>query len=117
MSDYTLERKLELVRSMKEADFQNRSSLKKQQSILYGEPLQDMEQPSGSALGLRILTAVILLSLYIVADSMALEETFFSRYTLKLQETITENNLLNGIAFIEEIKYTLNDLLTTADEK
>ena len=36
MSDVSIEKKLELIRSIREADSRNRSSLKQQQSILYG---------------------------------------------------------------------------------
>ena len=68
-----------------------------------------------STLGLRSLLAIILFSLYVILDYTGGE--WLSVNAQKAFGYIEENYSSNGFAFMEEITYTLNDLLNTNSEK
>ena len=124
MSDISIERKLELIRSIREADSRNRSSLRQQQHILYGRRYDDdfisSEADTAapgrnkiSTLGLRSLLAIILFSFYVILDYTGGE--WFSVNAQKAFTYIEENYASNGFAFMEEITYTLNGLIKPLD--
>lgn len=128
MSDISIERKLELIRSIREADSRNRSSLRQHQHILYGRRFDDdimsndVDMPDTavpgrkiSTLGLRSLLAIILFSFYVILDYTGGE--WLSVNAEKAFAYIEENYASNGFAFMEEITYTLNGLLNTNSEK
>lgn len=129
MSDISIERKLELIRSIREANNRNRSSIRQHQHILYGRryddnvinneaDMADAADPGRgkiSTLGLRSLLAIILFSLYVILDYTGGE--WLSVNAQKAFGYIEENYSSNGFAFMEEITYTLNDLLNTNSEK
>lgn len=124
MSDISIERKLELIRSIRETDSRNRSSLKRHQHILYGQKYDNdftvgeadmagMEYPGRkgkiSTLGMRSLLAIILFSFYVILDYTGGE--WFSVNAGKAFAYIEENSSSNGFAFMQEITYTLNGLI------
>lgn len=134
MSDVSIEKKLELIRSIREADSRNRSSLKQQQSILYGgkrgysydnyvinvgedttDPAAARKQKRFSTLGLRCLLAVLLFSGYVILDYTDAEWFFVN--SSKAFSYIEENYSSNGFAFIREITYTLNGFMNTENRK
>lgn len=128
MSDISIEKKLELIRSIREANSRNRNSLREHQHILYGHryndyimndeaDMTDPVAPRGmkkmSTLGLRSLLAVILFSLYVILDYTGGE--WLSVSSQKAFGYIEENYSSNGFAFMEEITYTLNGLIKPLD--
>ena len=129
MSDVSIERKLELIRSIREANTRNRSSIRQHQHILYGHKYDDIisneaditdaAAPGGqkkfSTLGLRSLLAIMLFSFYVILDYTGGE--WLSVNAEKAFAYIEENYTSNGFAFMEEITYTLNGLLNTNSEK
>ena len=129
MSDISIERKLELIRSIREANNRNRSSIRQHQHILYGRrydddfisseaDMADTADPGrrkSSTLGLRSLLAIILFSFYVILDYTGGE--WFSVNAENAFAYIEENYSSNGFAFMEEITYTLNGLLNTNSEK
>lgn len=126
LSDISIERKLELIRSIREANNRNRNSLRQQESILYGKKYDnsminddaDMADAAGlrgkgkaSTLGMRSLLAIILFSLFVILDFTKGE--WFSINAQKIFSYIEENYSSNGFAFMEEITYTLDNLTNT----
>lgn len=124
MSDISIERKLELVRSIREANNRNRNSLRQQQYILYGQKydnsilndeadMPDAAVPRGkgkaSTLGMRSLLAIILFSFFVILDYTKGE--WLSVNAEKFFSYIEENYSSNGFAFMEEITYTLDNLI------
>lgn len=124
MSDISIERKLELIRSIREANARNRNSLRQQQYILYGQKyddsiinddteMTDTAVPKGkrkaSTLGMRSLFAIILFSLFVILDYTKGE--WISINAEKFFSYIEENYSSNGFAFMEEITYTLDNLI------
>lgn len=123
MSDISIEKKLELVRSIREANNRNRNSLRQQQYILYGQKYDDSfinddtdmtdaaalkGKGKGSTLGMRSLFAIILFSLFVILDYTKGE--WLSISAEKFFSYIEENYSSNGFAFMEEITYTLDNL-------
>ncbi|MCH5274247.1 MAG: hypothetical protein J1E65_00305 [Lachnospiraceae bacterium] len=130
MSDISIEKKLELIRSIREANSRNRNSLRQQQHILYGgkydnsifdmdDDMTDSTHPNSkrkaSTLGIRALLAVILFSVYVILDYTGGE--WLSLNSGKIFTYIGENYSSNAFAFIEKITYTLDGLVYTENEK
>lgn len=130
MSDISIEKKLELIRSIRETNSRNRSSLRQHAHILYGDKydtnifhddadMTDSPYPNRkgkiSTLGIRALLAVMLFSLYVILDYTGGE--WFSLNAGKLFTYIEENYSSNAFAFMEEITYTLNGSEYTENEK
>lgn len=116
MSEITAERRMELIRTIREENSRNRMNLKNRENILYGqtydksamteaENMTDTSPKSVSLLGIRILVSVILFSLFVILDYT--EDTWFSVNATSICESIKENASLNSFAFIKEITYTL----------
>ncbi|MCH5269894.1 MAG: hypothetical protein J1E83_04015 [Lachnospiraceae bacterium] len=124
MSDISIERKLELVRSIREANNRNRNSLRQQQYILYGQKYDNnflnddtdladaadlRKKGKSSTLGMRSLFAIILFSLFVILDYTKGE--WLSVNAEKILSYIEGNYSSNGFAFMEEITYTLDNLI------
>lgn len=118
MSDITAEQRLALIRSIREENNRNRLSIRNRQNILYGYnydkcDIEYCENPTGMSNsfrckpGMRILTAIVLFSVYVILDYTNI--TFFSLDTTVISTRIMENYDLNAIDFLEEITYTLKD--------
>lgn len=116
MSDITAEKKLELIRNIREENHKNRLNLQSRESILYGheycytgETMQEAGKrtvKSVSHLGLRTLFAIILFSLFMILDNTGGVWGDFS--SANIYGLLLENNIANSFDFIEEITYTLN---------
>ncbi|MGN1147884.1 MAG: hypothetical protein ACI4TB_05640 [Lachnospiraceae bacterium] len=116
MSDITAEKRLELIRNIREENTKNRMKLRSRENILYGQhynnatntEADDMLQTGkhASSLGLRILVAIVLFSLFIILDYT--EGTWFSVNASGIRENLQENYIVNSFDFIKEITYTLN---------
>lgn len=118
MSDITAEKKLALIRSIREENDRNRMSMRNRQNILYGyyydkcdtefaDNPTDMSKCFNRSLGIRILVAIVLFSVYVILDYTG--TSFFSLDTTVISTSLMENYDLNAIDFIEEISYTLKD--------
>lgn len=116
MSDITAEKKLELIRNIREENHKNRLNLQSRESVLYGheycytgEAINEAGDGTGkrtSHLGFRILFAIILFSLFIILDNTKGVWGGFS--SVDIYGLLLENNIANSFDFIEEITYTLN---------
>ena len=134
VGDISIEKKLELIRGIRETASRNRNSLRQQQSILYGgrrdltyddyvtnmDPnMTDTPFPQNrkkfSTLGLRCLLAVLLFSGYVILDYTGGE--WLSISASGAFSRIEENYSANGFAFIKEITYTLSSWMNTGNEK
>ncbi len=123
MSDITAEKKLELIRNIREENSRNRMNLRSRENILYGQNYDNpvtndsvnmtiSSEKSFSTLGIRIFTAIILFSLFIILDYT--KQTWFSLDSVQICKYLQENYTLNSFDFIQEITYTLEDAAQNA---
>lgn len=107
-----------LVRSIREDNYRNRMNMRNRQSILSGfaydgsvinngSDLTTVSQKKKSSLGLRLLTAIVLFSLFIIWDYT--DSTWFSKNTTDITDAVRENYSFNIIDFIGKITYTLKE--------
>lgn len=116
MSDITAEKRLELIRNIREENHKNRMSLKNREHILYGReyetvPMQETEElPAafrhGSTLILRTIIAAVLLSLFIIMDYLQADWLPVDMETIN--NCLQENYTVNIIDFMDKITYTLD---------
>lgn len=117
MSDVTAERRLELIRNIREENQKNRMSMRSREHILYGKeyeaaPMWDTgEVPAppahGSTLILRIMIAAVLLSLFIIMDYLQADWLPVDMETIN--DSLKENYTVNIIDFMDKITYTLDN--------
>lgn len=118
MSDITAEKRMELIRNIREENSRNRMNLRTRENILYGHSYDSAvanevtnttisSEKAFSTLGIRILAAVILFSLFIILDYT--KQTWFSLDSARICKYLQENYTPNSFDFIEEITYTLED--------
>lgn len=140
MGDVTAERRLELVRYIREENNRNRMRMRTRENILYGkrkdtltdsytghyeessyearQPLAEEgnEKPSGkvfSGLWVRTLLATVLFAVYIILDFSG--GSVLSVNSDAIHAHISENYTPNVIDFMQEITYTLNDAESSSD--
>ncbi len=114
MSDITAEKRLELIRTIREDNNRNRLKLKNRESILYGHgyetALYDKKeeappsQKSLSMTGFRILAAILLFSLFVIMDYTG--STYFDINAETICDYLRENYTPNTFDFMKEITYT-----------
>lgn len=114
MSDITAEKRLALIRSIREENTRNRLNLRNRQRILYGhgydnyivDEYGNMTSPSKrhSTLGIRILAAIAVFSVFVILDYTKTPVSGL------LWERLGENYPLNIVDFMENITYTLDDV-------
>ena len=124
MSDVTAERRLELIRNIREENQKNRMRMKNREHILYGReydtaPMQDTrELPAAparaSTLILRTIIAAVLLSLFIIMDYMEADWLPIDMNTIN--DCLKENYTVNIIDFMDKITYTLDNENSPAAE-
>lgn len=114
MSDLTVERRLALVRNIREENDRNRSSMRSRQQLLYGqeynrsEPFSEDDAPKASSFGIRFLAALAVFILFVVWDQS--EQLFLSQTPAELSQRLQTNYDLKNIDFAEKITYTLNNV-------
>ncbi|MBO5167001.1 MAG: hypothetical protein IJ405_04380 [Lachnospiraceae bacterium] len=140
MGDITAERRLELVRYVREENNRNRMRMRTRENILYGKrkdtltdsyaghyeensydarhPLteEDTAPASGkvfSGLWVRTLLATVLFAIYIILDFSG--GSVLSVNSDAIHAHISENYTPNVIDFMQEITYTLNDAESNSD--
>lgn len=116
MGDTTAEKRLELIRNIREANQKNRMTLRGREHILYGNgydaaPAQEGEErtaPSAhsSTLILRTIIAAILLSLFIIMDYLKAE--WLPIDMEELSDCLQKNYTVNIIDFMNNITDTLS---------
>lgn len=114
MSDITAEKRLELIRTIREDNNRNRLNLKNRESILYGHGYEaaiydkkDAAPPSQKNLsmtGFRILAAILLFSLFVIMDYT--DTTYFNINSETICDYLKENYTPNTFDFMKEITYT-----------
>lgn len=124
MSDVTAERRLELIRNIREENQKNRMRMKNREHILYGReydaaPMQDTgELPAAparaSTLILRTIIAAVLLSLFIIMDYLEADWLPIDMNTIN--DCLKENYTVNIIDFMDKITYTLDNENSPAAE-
>ncbi|MBD5536975.1 MAG: hypothetical protein HDQ99_15235 [Lachnospiraceae bacterium] len=124
MSDVTAERRLELIRNIREENQKNRMRMKNREHILYGReydtaPMQDTgELPTAparaSTLILRTIIAAVLLSLFIIMDYLEADWLPIDMNTIN--DCLKENYTVNIIDFMDKITYTLDNENSPAAE-
>lgn len=124
MSDVTAERRLELIRNIREENQKNRMRIKNREHILYGReydtvPMQDTgELPAApgraSTLILRTIIAAVLLSLFIIMDYLEADWLPIDMNTIN--DCLKENYTVNIIDFMDKITYTLDNENSPAAE-
>ena len=112
MSDISVEQKLLLLRSIREAD-KNRMNLRQHENLLYGagrqaemtEPVYGTQDISARHffMGVRIFAAIVLFSLYVIL-SFTRDRVFFLN-TEKIDRLLGANYQLDAIDNIEEFLY------------
>lgn len=118
MSDMTAEKKLALVRSIREENYRNRINMRNRQSILSGfeydgavmnneTNLTNMSQKRKSTFGLRLILAIVLVSIFLIWDYT--DSTWFSVNTANITDAVKENYGFNIIDFVGKITYTLKE--------
>ena len=139
MEDVTAERRLELVRYIREENNRNRMRMRTRENILYGKrkdtltgsyagyyeengyesgnPLaEETDIPSGkvfSGLWVRTLLATVLFAVYIILDFSG--GSIFTVNSDTIHTHISENYTPNVIDFMQEITYTLNNADSNTD--
>lgn len=140
MGDVTAERRLELVRYIREENNRNRMRMRTRENILYGkrkdtltdsytghyeecsyearQPLaeEETDKASGkvfSGLWVRTLLATVLFAVYIILDFSG--GSVLSVNSDAIHAHISENYAPNVIDFMQEITYTLNDAESSSD--
>ena len=119
MSDITAEKRLELIRNIREENNRNRSKLRNRESILYGQNYDDSvtrdtvevtetSTRPASSLGIRIVIAIVLFSIFIIFEYT--EKTFFSINSTIIYKYLQENYTWESFDFIEDITYNLNNV-------
>ena len=124
MSDVTAERRLELIRNIREENQKNRMRMKNREHILYGReyetvPMRDTgELPAAparaSTLILRTIIAAVLLSLFIIMDYLEADWLPIDMNTIN--DCLKENYTVNIIDFMDKITYTLDNENSPAAE-
>lgn len=124
MSDVTAERRLELIRNIREENQKNRMRMKNREHILYGREydtalMQDTgELPAAparaSTLVLRTIIAAVLLSLFIIMDYLEADWLPIDMNTIN--DCLRENYTVNIIDFMDKITYTLDNENSPAAE-
>lgn len=125
MSDVTAERRLALIRSIREENHKNRISMKNREHILYGKEKEYEtasvpntgeipESPAhSSTLVLRTIIAAILLSLFIIMDYLQADLPVDME---TINDCLGENYAVNIIDFMDKITYTLDSENSPAAE-
>ena len=140
MEDVTAEKRLELVRYIREENNRNRIRMRTRENILYGkrkdnltdgytgyyeennyearQPLSEEEadKASGkvfSGLWVRTLLATVLFAVYIILDFSG--GSILSVNSDAIHAHIGENYTPNVIDFMQEITYTLNNAESNSD--
>lgn len=124
MSDITAEKRLELIRNIREANHKNRMTLRGREHILYGNgydetPAQEGEERTtppahSSTLILRTIIAAILLSLFIIMDYLKAE--WLPIDMEQLSDCLQKNYAVNIIDFMDNITDTLSSEKTAETE-
>lgn len=120
MSEITGERRLELLRAIREENERNRMNLRNQQNILYGNKYNDtidtnhvdstaMSTPKSiSTVFIRFLIAIILFALFVIWDYSQIK--IYNLDTTGVCNYIQDNYDFNIIDFIDKITYTNKDI-------
>lgn len=113
MSDISVEQKLLLLRSIREAEDKNRMNLRQHENLLYGAGRQsEMTEPVYGTqdvstrhffMGVRIFAAIVLFSLYVIFSFT--KGSIFSLNTEKIDRLLGANYQLDAIDNIEEFLY------------
>ena len=113
MSDISVEQKLLLLRSIREAEDKNRMNLRQHENLLYGAGRQaEMTEPVYGAqdvsarhffMGVRIFAAIVLFSLYVILSFT--RDSVFSLNSEKIDRLLGANYQLDAIDNIEEFLY------------
>lgn len=112
MSDIPADRRLELIRMVREEQNRNHMTIRRRSSVLYGDTYLHPQTEEGesfslphSGLKLRILIAVILFLSFLILERSG--TSILGINTQTIFETIGDNTIL--FDFIEDINYTLED--------
>ena len=120
MSEITGDRRLELLRTIREENERNRMNLRNQQNILYGNKYDnnvesdnmiatDVSNAKGtSTIFIRTLVAIIVFILFVIWDYSG--KSFMNMKTNSVSSYIQENYSFNIIDFISKITYTNKDI-------
>lgn len=113
MSDISVEQRLLLLRSIREAEDKNRMNLRQHENLLYGVGRQnEMTEPVYGTqdvpamhffMGVRIFAAIVLFSLYVIFSFTG--DSIFSLNTEKIDRLLGANYQLDAIDNIEEFLY------------
>ncbi len=110
MNDISADRRLELIRSVREEQARNYMTMQRRESVLYGSnlsmPAQSMDRsvaPINAGLKLRIAIALILFLGFLILDKN--HYTFLSLDSSDVITAISEE--VNSFDFMEDIPYTL----------
>ena len=113
MSDISVEQKLLLLRSIREAEDKNRMNLRQHENLLYGAGRQnEMTEPVYGTqdvparhffMGVRIFAAIVLFSLYVIFSFTG--DSIFFLNTKKIDRLLGANYQLDAIDNIEEFLY------------
>lgn len=119
MSEITGERRLELLRTIREENERNRMNLKNQQSILYGSKYDNIVESDNihttdmsitktkTTVFFRLLIAIILFALFVIWDYSG--KTFMNVNSASVCTYIQDNYSFNIIDFMDKITYTIKD--------
>lgn len=123
MSDVTAEKRLELIRNIREENHKNRMSMKNREHILYGREYETAAVPeagerpaapaAASTLVIRTIIAAVLLSLFIILDY--LKADWIPVDMERLGDSLQENYAVNIIDFMDKITYTLESENTATE--
>lgn len=123
MSDLTMERRLALIRSIREENDRNRNSLLNREQILYGQkaflPGDTVEaEPALGALGsfgIRFLFSLVVFALFVVWDYS--KTPLFGYTPADIRTYLETNYTVKDIDFADKIPYTLKDMIVQEEEK
>lgn len=113
MSDLTAERRLALVRHIREENERNRTNIQSRQQILYGqdgslsEPYFSDMPPQNASFGLRFLAALTLFILFVLWSRSG--ASVFGQDPAVIGSLLQTNYELKNIDFVEKITYTLTN--------
>lgn len=111
MSDFSVDRRLELIRSVREEQAKNYMTMKRRETVLYGNdytyaaPKEARSQTLYSGLKIRIIFALLFFLVFLIMDKN--HYSFISLNTDKIFEYVTTTP--NSIDFMEFLPYTLED--------
>lgn len=115
MSDITAEKRLELIRSIREENHKNRMNMRSREQILYGRGYAETPVPQDgegnvlptphSTLMLRTIIAAVLFSLFIIMDY--LQADWLPVDMNQLSGCLQENYAVDIMDFMDKITDTL----------